>query len=59
MIRDTEWPATTPKIEADRIASCIRYLSAEARKAGFRITAEVLEAANSVVEDEVKNLERP
>jgi hypothetical protein len=52
MTHDTEWPASSPhggerpsRIEADRLAWCIRYLADEARRGGFPDTAEALEAA--------------
>lgn len=51
MTHDTEWPASSPlggeqpsRIEADRLAWCIRYLADEARRGGFPATAEALEA---------------
>jgi len=57
MIHDTEWPASSPhsgehpsRIEADRLAWCIRYLADEARRGGFPATAEALEAAAPVAE---------
>lgn len=57
MIHDTEWPASSlhsgehpSRIEADRLAWCIRYLADEARRGGFPDTAEALEAAAPVAE---------
>lgn len=51
MTCDTEWPASPPqagelgsRIEADRLAWCIRYLADEARRSGFEDTAAALEA---------------
>jgi len=51
MTFDTEWPASAPggakgqnSIAAARLAWCIRYLAEEARRGGFRETAEALEA---------------
>lgn len=51
MTFDTEWPASSPRaderpsrIEADRLAWCIRYLAEEARRGGFLETAEALES---------------
>lgn len=51
MTHDTDWPASSPhsgeqpsRIEADRLAWCIRYLADEARRGGFTETAEALEA---------------
>ncbi|TVR78584.1 MAG: hypothetical protein EA405_14230 [Rhodospirillales bacterium] len=51
MTHDTEWPASPPhggdrpsRIEADRLACCIRYLADEARRSGFDETAAALEA---------------
>ena len=51
MTYDTEWPASPPqaserpsRIEADRLAWCIRYLADEARRSGFDETAAALEA---------------
>ena len=53
MTYDTEWPASPPqaserpsRIEADRLAWCIRYLADEARRSGFNETAAALEAVN-------------
>jgi len=57
MTHDTEWPASSPhggaqpsRIEADRLAWCIRYLADEARRGGFEETAQALEAAVPVAE---------
>jgi hypothetical protein len=51
MTYDTEWPASPPqvgerpsRIEADRLAWCIRYLADEARRSGFDETAAALDA---------------
>lgn len=51
MTHDTEWPASSPhsgehpsRIEANRLAWCIRYLADEARRSGFDETAAALEA---------------
>lgn len=51
MTYDTEWPASSPhggdrpsRIEADRLAWCIRYLADEARRSGFDEIAATLEA---------------
>lgn len=51
MTFDTEWPALPPqaserpsRIEADRLAWCIRYLADAARRSGFDETAAALEA---------------
>jgi len=51
MTHDPEWPASAPyggeqpsRIEADRLAWCIRYLAAEARRSGFDEAAAALEA---------------
>lgn len=57
MTHDTEWPASyaeggegRTRIEANRLAWCIRYLADEARRGGFPDTAEALEAAAMVGE---------
>ena len=59
MTQDTEWPASSPydseqpsRIEADRLAWCIRYLADEARRGGFPDTAEALEAAVPVADSD-------
>ena len=51
MTRDADWPASSPlggarasRIEANRLAWCIRYLADEARRSGFDETAAALEA---------------
>lgn len=53
MTYDAEWPASPlqaserpSRIEADRLAWCIRYLADEARRSGFNETAAALEAVN-------------